>query len=225
VVRINYALYATFLTPTFILLAEVHSRDAHLIGTRIANTAIGAGLAILGSLAWHIRPSRQFDGQIAEAYDAARAYLDAVVSAVTGGVPQPSPTVHLARRALGVEINRCEIALEQMLAERAPSTVSEPRMTEVVFLRRLSAAINAFGSTRGVASYGPHHIEIAAFAASTSAALRDLAEATRGEHAVAARPRVDRVTADPVLAARLARIDTVVVALVEAALRAERTSG
>lgn len=224
VVRINYALYATFLTPTFILLAEVHSHDPHLIGTRIANTAIGAGIAILASLAWHIRPSRQFDVQVADAYEAARAYLDEVVAAVTGGVPQPSTAVQKARRALGVEINRCELALEQMIAERAPSRVTEPRMTEVVFLRRLAAAINAFGSTRGVASYGPHHVEIAAFAASTGAALRELAESTRGEHALVARPRIDRVAPDPVLAARLARIDTVVVALVEAALRAERTA-
>jgi uncharacterized membrane protein YccC len=223
VVRINYALFATFLTPTFILLAEVHAREAHMIGTRIANTAIGAGIAIVASLAWHIRPSRQFDAQLAEAYGAARAYLEEVVSAVTGGVPQPSVPVQRARRALGVEINRCEIALEQMLAERAPSTVTESRMTQVVFLRRLAAAINAFGSTRGVASYGPHHVEIAAFAASTSAVLGELAEAMRGEHALVARPRVDRVAPDPVLAARLARIDAVVVALVEAALRAGRT--
>lgn len=224
VVRINYALFATFLTPTFILLAEFHSHDAHLIGTRIANTALGAGIAIIASLVWHIRPSRQFDAQIAEAYDAARAYLDEVVSAVTGGVPQPSLPVQLTRRALGVEINRCEIALEQMLAERAPSTVTEPRMTQVVFLRRLAAAITAFGSTRGVASYGPHHVEIAAFAASTEATLRELAESARGEHALAARPRVDRAAPDPVLAARLARIDTAIVALVEAALRAQRTT-
>lgn len=223
VVRINYALFATFLTPTFILLAEVHAHDPHLIGTRIANTAIGAGIAILASVAWHIQPSRQFDAQLGDAYAAARAYLDEVVAAVTGNVPQPSTAVQRARRALGVEINRCEIALEQMLAERAPSSVTEPRMTQVVFLRRLAAAINAFGSTRGVASYGPHHVEIAAFAASTSAALGELAEAVRGEHAVVARPRVDRVSADPVLAARLARIDSVVVALVEAALRAQHT--
>ena len=224
VVRLNYALFATFLTPTFILLAEVHSHESHLIGTRLANTAIGAGIAIIASLAWHIRPSRQFDAQIADAYEAARAYLDEVVAAVTGGVPQPSTAVQRARRALGVAINRCEIALEQLLAERAQTEVTEPRMTQVVFLRRLAAAINAFGSTRGVASYGPHHIEIAAFASSTSAVLGELAEAMRKEHALGARPRVDRVASDPVLAARLARIDTVIVALVEAALRAERTS-
>lgn len=224
VVRINYALFATFLTPTFVLLAEVHAHDPHLIGTRIANTLLGAGIAIVGSMAWHIRPARQFDEQVAEAYEAAVAYLDAVVAAVTNSVPQPSLDVQRARRAFGVAINRCEIALEQLLAERAAAPVTEPRMTQIAFLRRLASATTAFGSTRGVAAYGPHHVEIAAFAASIAGTLRELAASARGSNALVARPRIDRVAPDPVLAARLARIDTVVAALVEAALRAARTT-
>jgi uncharacterized membrane protein YccC len=224
VVRINYALFATFLTPTFVLLAEVHAHDPHLIGTRLANTLLGAGIAIAASLAWHIRPVRQFDEQIAEAYDAAIAYLDAVVTAVTNNIPQPSPAIQRARRGFGVTINRCEVAIEQILAERVASPATEPRMTQIAFLRRLASAITAFGSTRGVAAYGPHHVEIAAFAASITGTLRELAAAARGTGALGARPRIDRVAADPLLAARLARIDLVVVALVEAALRAARTT-
>ncbi|MGE0397290.1 MAG: FUSC family protein [Kofleriaceae bacterium] len=225
VVRINYGLYAAFLTPTFILLAEVHSHDSVMLGTRIANTAIGAGIAVLASLVWHIRPSRLFDDQIADAYEASRAYLDEVVRAVIGGEPQPSPAVLAKRRAGGVEINRCELALEQLMAERAPPSVIEPRMTQVVFLRRLAASINAFGATRDVTSYMPHAVEIAAFGASTGAALGELAAAARGELQLTGRPRVDRTPLDPVLAARFARIDRNVVSLYEAALRASRSKG
>lgn len=224
VVRINYALYATFLTPTFVLLAEVHAQDP-VLGTRIANTAIGAGIAILASLVFHLRPSRQFDDQIADAYEASRAYLDEVVCAMIAGTPPDSGAVLARRRAGGVEINRCELALEQLIAERAPATITEPRMAQIVSLRRLAAAIHAFGSTRGETSNTAHAVEIAAFGASTGAALGDLAAAARGEAELSMRPRVDRMPTDLVLGARFARIDRNIVALYEAALRAARTKG
>jgi len=218
VLQLNYALYATFLTPTFILLAEVHTRDQHLIGTRIVNTLLGAGLVLVGSLVWPVRPSRRFDDLVGDADAAAARYLEIAVAAVIGARPQPSPEIVAARRVLGVAINRAEAALDLLVGERAPTSITEPRMTQILALRRLASAITAFGATRAVTDYADHHVELAAFAASTTAALRQLAAAYDGEPIVA-RPRMERTASDHVLAARLSRIDLAVVMLVEAALR------
>ena len=220
VLQLNYALYASLMTPTFVLLAEVHSADVHLVGIRIANTLIAAALVVLGTLLWPARPSARFDDEIAESYEGAARYLDEVVAAITGGVPQPSAAVVSARRAYGVVLNRAELALDQLVAERAPSSVTEPRMTQLVFLRRLGSAVNALGSTRTVAGFAAHHVEISAFGASIGAGLRDLADRSRAGTPLVARPRIDRRFSDPVLAARVARIDAALTNLTDAALRA-----
>ena len=220
VVQLNYMLYATLMTPTFVLLAEVHTAEVHLVGIRIANTLIGAALVVIGTLLWPARPAARFDDQIATAYERAAAYLEAVVAAIVNGTPQPSQGVITARRALGIAINHAEISLDALVAERPPFRVIEPRMTQVVFLRRLGSAINALGSTRTVAGFAAHHVEVSAFAASISAGLGELAAAARDDTPLAARPRIERTLGDPVLAARAARIDMALANLTDAALRA-----
>lgn len=222
VVQLNYMLYATLMTPTFVLLAEVHSADVHLVGIRIVNTLVGASLVVIGTLLWPARPSARFDDQIATAYERAAAYLAEVVAAIAATTPQPSQGVVTARRAFGIAVNHAEIALDALVIERTPFNVSEPRMTQVVFLRRLGSAINALGSTRTVAGFAAHHVEVAAFAASVSAGLAELAAAARDGAPLAARARVERTFGDPVLAARVARIDGALANLTDAALRAHR---
>ncbi|CAN5757934.1 hypothetical protein BH11MYX3_BH11MYX3_28630 [soil metagenome] len=220
VLQLNYALYASLMTPTFVLLAEVHSADVHLVGIRIANTLIAAALVVLGTLLWPARPSARFDAEVGDAYDGASRYLEEVIAAITGRVPQPSPAVVAARRAFGVILNRAESALDQLVAERATAAVTEPRMTQLVFLRRLGSAINALGSTRTIAGFGAHTVEVSAFGASIVAGLRDLADRSRAGAQLAARPRIERALSDPVLAARVARIDAALANLTDAALRA-----
>ena len=49
----DYGLYAVFMTPTFILLAELGARDWHLAGLRIVNTLIGCALGFAAArLLW-----------------------------------------------------------------------------------------------------------------------------------------------------------------------------
>lgn len=222
VVQLNYMLYASLMTPTFVLLAEVHTQDVHLVGIRIVNTLIGAALVVAGTLVWPARPSARFDDQIASAYDRAAAYLGEVVAAIAARAPQPSLGVVAARRAFGIALGHAEIALDALVAERTPVNVSEPRMTQIVFLRRLGSAINALGSTRTVAGFAAHQVEVAAFAASVRAGLGELAAAARDGVPLAARPRIERAFGDPVLAARVARIDAALANATDAALRAHR---
>lgn len=222
VVQLNYMLYATLMTPTFVLLAEVHTADAHLVGIRIVNTLVGAALVVIGTLLWPARPSARFDDQVATAYDRAATYLAEVVSAIAAATPQPSLGVVNARRTFGIAVNHAEIALDALVAERTPFNVAEPRMTQIVFLRRLGSAINALGSTRTVAGFAAHQVEVSAFAASVHAGLAELAAAARDGAPISARPRIERTFGDPVLAARVARIDAALANLTDAALRAHR---
>lgn len=219
VAQLNYGLYATLMTPTFVLLAELHAQEVDLVGVRIANTLIGAGLVVVGSLLWPARPSARFDDQIAEAYAQAGRYLEGVVAAIIGAVPQPSPSVVAHRRAYGMAVNRAEAALDQLASERAPASVIEPRMTQVAFLRRLGSAITTLGSTRAVTGYTAHHVELAAFGASAAGTLRELAGSASGGAPLTARPRIPRLTNDLVLAARVERIDTALANLTAATLR------
>jgi uncharacterized membrane protein YccC len=220
VAQLNYGLYATLMTPTFVLLAELHAQEVSLVGIRIANTLIGAALVVIGSLMWPARPSARFDDAIADGYEIAAGFLGDVVDAIVHRVPAPSPQIAARRHGLGVHLNRVELALDHLGAERAPADVTEPRMTQVLFLRRLASAIATLGSSRRTTTYAEHHVELAAFSAGAVAALNDLAAHARGDKPLAARPRLERPISDPVLAARIERIDNALAQLTNAALRA-----
>ncbi len=219
VLQLNYGLYSTFLTPTFVLLAEVHTHDPHLVGVRILNTLIGATLAFVATYVVRHRESARFDDAIARAYEVAAKYLDEVTHVLVAGVPLPSRAIIARRRAYGVALNGADLALDKVAAERVASEVLEPRMSQVVFLRRLGAAINALGSTRAVVDSKAHTVELAAFGASASAVLKSLAESLHTRVPVAPRPRIDRPVSEPVLAARIARLDRVLDALTDAVTR------
>src|SRR6185295_2219073 len=91
---LNYGLYALFLTPTFVLLAEVHARDTHLVEIRIANTLLGAGLAVAGALLmWPSRESTRTGDRLADALDGAAAYLHEVFATVATNAPARAASV------------------------------------------------------------------------------------------------------------------------------------
>jgi uncharacterized membrane protein YccC len=219
VLQLNYGLYSTFLTPTFILLAEVHVHDPHLIGVRIVNTLIGASLAFIATYVVRHHESARFDDAVARAYDVAAKYLDEVTHVLVAGVPLPSREIIARRRAYGVALNGADLALDKVVAERVASDVLEPRMSQVVFLRRLGAAINALGSTRAVVDSKAHTVELAAFGASASAVLRSFSEAIHKGEPVPPRTRIERPVTEPVLAARIARLDRILDALSDAVSR------
>src|SRR5262249_38953073 len=57
--RLNYLIYSVFLTPTFILLAELSSGNWHLAELRVIDTLIGGALGLAGS--WLLWPSLERD--------------------------------------------------------------------------------------------------------------------------------------------------------------------
>lgn len=221
VLQLNYGLYALFLTPTFVLLAEVHTHDFTLVGTRVANTMIGGALAfVAGALLWPGREHVRFGEQMARALEAAADYLGAVIDAVAEDTPPPAQAIGVTRRALGLALNNAEVALERVVAERAKTELLEPRMTLMTFTRRLAAAISAFGSARAVVAYGPHTAELSAFASSVRERLNELAGAVRAGAVPRSRQRVDPRVDDALIAARLERIELQLSVLADAASRA-----
>lgn len=151
VLQLNYALFSLFVTPTFLLLVELHTQDFTLGGIRIGYTIIGAALALLTSaLLWPRRDRTVVDEHLADAIDAAAEHLASVRRAVASGAPRPVPAISAARRTLGIELNNAELALDRVIAEPAPEQLIEPRLSALAAVRRLGGATNVLGTIRSL---------------------------------------------------------------------------
>ncbi|HEX3481392.1 MAG TPA: FUSC family protein [Kofleriaceae bacterium] len=224
VLQLNYGLYALFLTPTFILLAEVHARDTHLVELRVINTLLGAGLAVIGAIAlWPSRESARAGDRLADALDAAAGYAREVFGAVAGQAPPRAAAVIAARRRAGRALNNADLSLDRLAAEGPPPQVLESHMALATMTRRLAATLSAFATARHVADPGDAAGALAATGADVERSLRGLAEVVRGERSTPAPPSYQRREPPPgvpeLLAARLARIDLQLAIIAEAAAR------
>ena len=221
VLQYNYALYALFVTPTFVLLLERYHPDSSLYGVRMMNTALGGLLAFLASvLLWPGREQIRFGENLAVALEKASDYLGSVVQAIREGLDPPVSSVETARRDLELAISNVNQVLDRVFAENLPQRLVEPRMTLVAFTQRLSSAINVFATTRGVISYGPHLDDIVAFCLSVQARLTQLAAAVRSGQRPELPPRSELEIQEPLIAARLERLEYQLSVLAEAASRA-----
>jgi uncharacterized membrane protein YccC len=210
VLMLNYGLYALFLTPTFVLLAEVHARDAHLVELRIVNTLLGAGLAVVGALVmWPSRESASAGDRLADALDGAAGYAREVFAAVSGHAPARSAPVIEARRRAGRAFNHADMSLDRLAAEGAPAGVLEPHMAVATMTRRLAATLSAFGTARHVADPGESAAALAAIGGDAERFLQSAAAALRAGGGAPGYQRHEAAAAalPALLAARVARID------------------
>ncbi|HZX95484.1 MAG TPA: FUSC family protein [Myxococcales bacterium] len=145
--RMNYAAFAALLTPVFVLLAE--SGGPHLTRTRIVDTLVGGGLALLGALTlWPTRELERMPSLISAVLAADRDYLAAVLR----GAGQDA--VVAARRRVGLAAANAEAALQRLLGEGPPPKRVEPVMALVAYARRMSASITWLGALRPSAEDG-----------------------------------------------------------------------
>ncbi len=225
VLQLNYALFSLFVTPTFVLLAEMHTKDLFLFEIRILYTLLAGAIAFVASmLLWPARERVQFDEQMARALEALEKYLGAVSTALAAGVPAPSHDVIATRRAFGLAINNAETALERVVAERAPAEIVEPRMTMVSLTRRLGSAINVFGTTRTVVEIQPYQPAVSAFSSGTRARLAELIGALRSGQPPGAWQPAGPEIGDVTVMARRVRVERYLVLLGEAVTRATAPS-
>jgi uncharacterized membrane protein YccC len=157
---IDYAWYAFFLTPTFVLLSLPHLRDWHFAGVRIGMTLLGAAVAVMAMrFLWpekdKIELRRLLErGALADAAYV-RAMLDfwiALESAAsdTDRIAADRRVLAPARRACGLAINDAEEALDRIMLEPrvplAPGERWEEALTFVTYLRRMTRAVTTLAS-------------------------------------------------------------------------------
>ncbi len=137
VLQLNYALYAFFLTPTFVLLAEVSAGDFHLAKLRTLNTVIGGAIAFAGArIFWPSSEHRRFPSEMAAAIRAAHHLFDVSVAS-----PIDAARFEAARRHFGIAINNADASFQRLLAEAGSAPVAmEPRMTLLLFARRFTGS-------------------------------------------------------------------------------------
>jgi uncharacterized membrane protein YccC len=138
---LNYAAYAAFMTPTFVLLDELHAQSWHLASVRLANNLIGALLALVGAIVLWPSSERPRDA-LAAALDAVRQYLGEVLRR------QHDPraaTLTASRRCVNLALANAHVSLQRLVMERPRDDAGvEALMTVLSYARRLAVSITAF---------------------------------------------------------------------------------
>jgi uncharacterized membrane protein YccC len=134
---VNYGLFSFVLTPTFVMLAEVHAIDRHLVWLRVDNTLIGALLAWLA--AWLLWPASE-RGRVRDDLAAA---LHALAELARCTAECDDTQVNEARRAFTVALNNAGASVQRVLSDpRAESGAPEEAMMAVlIYARRCAAAL------------------------------------------------------------------------------------
>lgn len=136
--RHNYALYATLMTPLFLLMAESASGDWHLAGTRITSTLLGGLVALVGSFAlWPHRERGRLPAALAKVLRTTRQLLDSA---------QQGSLSHDARREVGLALANADAAFERFLDEAHTDVEAEAMMAVRSQSRRLVGAIVALSA-------------------------------------------------------------------------------
>jgi uncharacterized membrane protein YccC len=228
VLQLNYALFSFFLTPTFVLLAEINAHDGRLAEVRIVNTLIGGVLAFAGArLLWPHRERTKLPDAIAGVLGELRRYLAEIVRVIVARLPPPAPSLTDARRRLGLSCNAADQSFQRLLAERAGgSAAEEPIMTLLLYARRFGGTLGAAASARAIAPAPAYGDAFARFAPVGDAVLAALAQAVRAGSAPAPLPSFDTLLASvdaPLVKARLGRLVQQLTVLHQAVARWHRT--
>lgn len=209
---INYAAYAVFLTPTFVLLAEASEGDWHLAGLRIENTLLGGALALLGSrLLWPSPEWKRLPTYLAEALRADGEYLRLTMARFADRTEHAGRELRAARRHVGLAAGNAEESFERLLVEhRGPPDELAPAMTILTYARRLSASIAALALSRHSVTL-PEPRPLETIAGEMERILGDLALAVQDGRPPAPLPPVGVIDAaeaplPPLLRGRIDRI-------------------
>jgi uncharacterized membrane protein YccC len=151
VLPVNYAVFAFFLTPTFVLAWLPYSGDWQLALIRTANTIVGAVLALLATL--FLFPSYERDRApefLRASLRADRLYL-AQLSGAWRSHSRSSRPLANARRASGLAHNDTEESLDRLLAESWPRRRPFAQFVAafVTYLRRFAQSVTALAAMEG----------------------------------------------------------------------------
>jgi uncharacterized membrane protein YccC len=225
---VNYLLYSAFLTPPFVLLAELSAGDWHLAGLRVENTLIGGTLALAGALLlWPSRDRSRFGELMAATLDACAAHLREIATRWTDLDGAAAQAIAARRRSAAMAAANADAGLESLLGSSAESgRVFEARMTLVTYARRVLISAVALATTRLIPGAGAMRPIVARFAEHAAAGLDEIGRAV-AERRAPAMPvpsrGLDAIATDaasvPAVARQLERVARQVTILHDAAAR------
>jgi uncharacterized membrane protein YccC len=136
---LSYFYFAFFVTPAFVLFAELAERRQDLASARALDTLVGGALALLGvSLFWRRADDQLLRRELAAAVERERVFLRCALARL-GGTDESNPAeLAEARRQLGLANNNADDTLQQLLAAgRDPR--HEALGVVLTYLRRIAA--------------------------------------------------------------------------------------
>jgi uncharacterized membrane protein YccC len=145
----SYALFAAFLTPTFVLASLSHSGDWQLAIARILNTIGGALVAAVAMHSlWPQWEHERFHEELSKGVSAAARYLETLLHGwhSAGGIT--AVEVARARRSTGMANNAAEESLDSLINEpRSNAAVAEAGLAFVTYMRRFDQSITTLHAT------------------------------------------------------------------------------
>jgi uncharacterized membrane protein YccC len=145
VLPVNYTLYSFFLTPTFVLLAEVNAGDWHLVQIRIVNTLIGGAIALAAaSFLWPRSEHKSLAAALATALRKNAGYLEAIAR-LHGAPMEERRELRGWRRDVGLALIDAETSLERLLSESGEPHV-EALKSLTLYARRISISLAALST-------------------------------------------------------------------------------
>jgi uncharacterized membrane protein YccC len=164
---LSYFYFAFFITPAFVLFAELAERRHDLASARALDTLIGGALAIVGaSLFWRRADDQRLDAELAVSVERSRVFLRRALARLGGSTEITSEELAEARRQIGLANNNAEDTLQQLVGAGG-SPRYEALAVVLTYLRRITATTINVLASREV----PEGPALAAFAARIDAAL------------------------------------------------------
>lgn len=207
ILPLNYGAFSVFLTPAFVLLAEVQSGNWKLAGLRALCTLLGGVLALCGTwLLWPSPERTRFPEEAAGVLRADGDYLRAVLESPGG---EGGRAAHEARRKLGLVLLDTEASFQRLLTESGgPPERQEAMMSLLVSARGLGSTATALAASLpsdGAASW-PAGIQ--ALGHRVVGALEELADAVADSRAPAPLPPLELPPGEgtPFMRAQLERV-------------------
>lgn len=152
ILPVNYALFAFFLTPTFVLAWLPYSGDWQLALVRTGNTIAGAVISVAAML--FLFPAYERDRAhefLRASLGADRRYLAQLAEVWQTGRTRSSRLLANARRGAGLAHNDTEESLERLLAESWPRRrpFAQFATAFVTYLRRFAQSVTTLAALEG----------------------------------------------------------------------------
>jgi uncharacterized membrane protein YccC len=197
---LSYFYFAFFITPAFVLFAELVERRQDLASARALDTLIGGALAIVGaSLFWRRADDQRLLQELAVAVERARVFFGCALSRLAGAPDEDAGELAEARRQVGLANNNAEATLQQLLGADADPR-HETLAVVLTYLRRITATTINVLASRDVPRGPALHAYAQRIDASLAALRARLEEAAVARSGVKA-PRADEEASESELVA------------------------